>query len=291
MKSMNQPIPDSIGIIAGKDLYPLLLAESVRKAGVKRIVSVAFRGETRRRINKLSDEVFWLYVGQTRRMLEVFQQAGVRHVIMAGQITPTLLFRIHMDELTKRILDSLPVKNAHTIFNALVRELEQCGMTVLPANAFMDEYMPPPGVLTSRQLTEVEERDVLLGRNVLMELGKFDIGQTVIIKNGTIIAVEAFEGTDATIKRAGRLAGKGFVVVKIARKGHDMRFDIPVVGMRTMRTLYRSGGRVLALESGRSVILELSKVIEYANRKDLSILILEPIETVSTVREGVFNAK
>lgn len=278
MKSMNKQIPEKLGIIAGKELYPILLADSARKAGVKRIVTVAFKGETKRTINKLSDEVHWLYVGQTQKMLDVFQQAGIRHVIMAGQITPTLLFRVHMDELTKKILDSLPIKNAHTIFNALVKQLEQCGITVLPAHTFMNAYMPQQGVLTIRNPTESERHDVSLGCNVILELGKFDIGQTVIVKHGTIIAVEAFEGTDATIKRAGRLAGKEFVVVKIARRGHDMRFDIPVVGVRTIHNLYRTGATLLALESGRSVILELNKVIDYANKRKISILILPPIE-------------
>lgn len=283
MKSMSTQIPEKLGIIAGKELYPILLVDSARKAGVKRIVSVAFKGETKRIINKLSDEVHWLYVGQTQKMLDVFQQADVKHVIMAGQITPTLLFRVHMDDLTRKILDSLPIKNAHTIFNALVKQLEQSGIMVLPAHTFMDAYIPQQGVLTIRKPTESEKSDVLLGCKVILELGKFDIGQTVIVKHGTVIAVEAFEGTDATIKRAGRLAGRGFVVVKIARRGHDMRFDIPVVGMRTIRNLYRTGATVLALESGRSVILELNRVIDCANKKKISILILPPIENTSTV--------
>ena len=216
---MDRPIPESLGIIAGKGVYPRLLADSARKQGVKRLFAVAFRKETDPVLEKYADQVEWLYLGQLGAMLDAFKASGVKHAVMAGQITPTHLFRIRMDAPMLALLARLRVRNAETIFGAVGDELKKIGVELLPASLFMEHTMPEAGVLSARRPTEQERADIELGMNVAKLTSGLDIGQTVVIKNGTILAVEAFEGTDAAIARAGELGGAGAVVVKVAKRG------------------------------------------------------------------------
>lgn len=275
MSRMVAMIPQSLGLIAGKGSYPLLLAESARRQGVKRIFAIAFKGETDKKISSLADEIAWITVGQLAAMLKALENSGVRHAVMAGQITPTRLFRVRMDSAMIKLLKSLPEKNAETIFGAAARELKKIGIEMMPASAFMEHHMPGPGVITERTPTKEEEQDIALGMKAAKMTSGLDIGQMVAVKNGTILAVEAFEGTDETIKRAGRLGGKGFVVVKVAKKGHDMRFDIPVIGPRTVQTLRKAHAGVLAVESGRAILLDKEETILKANGCGLCIVSVE----------------
>jgi UDP-2,3-diacylglucosamine hydrolase len=269
---MDQPIPESLGIIAGKGVYPRLLADSARKQGVKRLFAVAFRKETDPVLEKYADQVEWLYLGQLGAMLDSFKASGVKHVVMAGQITPTHLFRVRMDGPMLSLLSRLRVRNAETIFGAVGDELKKIGVELMPASLFMEHTMPEAGVLSSRGPTEQESADIQLGLKVAKTTSGLDIGQTVVIKNGTILAVEAFEGTDAAIARAGELGGMGAVVVKVAKRGHDMRFDIPVVGEHTMKSLRRIKASALAVEANRTILLDRDVVIAEANRQGLCLV-------------------
>jgi hypothetical protein len=272
---MDRPIPESLGIIAGKGAYPRLLADSARKQGVKRLFAVAFRKETDPILGKYVDQIEWLFLGQLGAMLGAFKASGVKHAVMAGQITPTHLFRIRMDAPMLALLARLRVRNANTIFGAVGDELKKAGVELLPASLFMEYTMPDAGVLSSRGPTEQERADIELGMKVAKLTSGLDIGQTVVIKNGTILAVEAFEGTDAAIARAGELGGVGAVVVKVARRGHDMRFDIPVVGKHTLKSLRRIGASVLAVEAKRTILLDREAVIEEANRQNLFLVAMD----------------
>ena len=272
-----EKVPESLGIIAGKGVYPLLLAESARKQGVKRLFAVAFKGETDRAIARLVDRVEWLYVGQLGALKRALQASGVPQAVMAGQITPTHLFSVRLDKDALTVLSRLKKRNAETIFGAVGAELQTVGVELTDASLFMESAMPEPGLLTARALTADEMDDVRLGFQVAKTTSGLEIGQTVVIKQGTILAVEAFEGTDETIKRAGRLGGPGIVVVKVAKRGHDMRFDIPVVGERTMKLLRKTRAAVLAIEARRSILLEREKIVEQANRQGLSLLAFEDL--------------
>ncbi len=271
---MNE-IPSELGIIAGKGVYPLLLAESARAQGVTRVVSVAFKKETDPKIEKLSDETHWLHIGQLAPLLEAFKSAGVNQAVMAGQITPTHLFNVRMDKAMLSLLKRLKTRNAETIFSAVGEELQTIGVELLPASSFMSTHTPEAGLLSARPPTEREQDDIALGLEVARTTSGLDIGQTVVVKEGTIIAVEAFEGTDETILRAGSLAGDSIVVVKVAKPGHDMRFDIPVVGEQTLQILKKAGASALAVESGRAILLERDKLIDMANRMDLCFVSVE----------------
>jgi hypothetical protein len=260
---------ESIGIIAGKGAYPHVLAVSAKQQGVQRIHAVAFRGETDRAIQKVADQVDWIYLGQLGAMLEALKKSGVRHAVMAGQITPTHLFRVRMDKPMLGLLARLKVRNAETIFGAIGDELKAIGVELLPASQFMESTMPAAGVLGARGPTPEEQNDIDLGLKVAKMTSGLDIGQTVVIKQGTILAVEAFEGTDAAIARAGELGGPGAVIVKVAKRGHDMRFDIPVVGEHTLKSLKKIKAAVLAVEAKRTILLEREKLVEAADRLGL----------------------
>ncbi len=276
---MDIPVPESLGIIAGNGVYPRLLADSARKQGVKRLYAVAFRKETDPVLEKYVDQVDWLYLGQLGALLEAFKATGIRQVVMAGQITPTHLYRIRLDGPMISLLARLRVRNAETIFGAVGEELKKIGVELLPASLFMEHTMPEAGVLSVRAPTEQESADIELGLKVAKTTSGLDIGQTVVIKNGTVLAVEAFEGTDAAIARAGALGGAGAVVVKVAKRGHDMRFDIPVVGEYTMKSLRRIKASVLAVEAKRTILLDREVVVREADRQGVCLVAVKTEDT------------
>jgi DUF1009 family protein len=267
------PLPDAITIIAGKGAYPRLLADSARAQGVKRMTAIAFRHETDPVIAKWVDEVRWIYLGQLGRMLDALKATGIPHAVMAGQITPTHLFRVRMDGALIALLRRLPERNAHTIFAAVGEAIHDVGVDLLPASSFMEKHMPAAGQLSRRAPTETEANDIRIGFEVAKTVSGLDIGQTVVIKEGTILAVEAFEGTDAAILRAGKLGGAGGVVVKVAKPGHDMRFDIPVIGLHTVKSIRKARIHAIALEAGRAILLERDELIRQLDKLDVSLTV------------------
>lgn len=270
-------------LIAGKGDYPLLLARSAREQGVKRIVAIAFRGETERAIARYADEVSWLHIGQMKPFMDALARPGIRNAVMAGQITPTNLFHVRFDREAWALLAGLKERNAHTIFGAIGDRIRSLGIELLPAYLFMESSLPAPGPVSSRLPTGQEQADIRIGLRVAKTTSGIEIGQTVVVKEGTILAVEAFEGTDATIQRAGRLGGKGIVVVKVAKQGHDMRFDIPVIGERTLKTLRKARAAVLAVEAGRTILLDRRRLAALADAMGLALIAVDAKqETVQT---------
>lgn len=275
---MQKTRPVRFALISGRGCYPKLLAESARNQGAERIVAIAFRRETDPVIAKIADQTEWIHLGQLGKMLEALKSSGMKHAIMAGQITPTHLFNIRMDSAMLNLLRRLKTRNAETIFGAIAEELAAIGIELLPASMFMEPFMAEPGILSKRSPTESENRDIELGIRTAMTTSHLDIGQTVVVKEGTILAVEAFEGTNDTIRRAGKLGGPGAVVVKLAKQGHDMRFDIPVVGTHTIKVLNKAKASVLAVEAGRAIILERDKVIEAADKAGIALAAFNKME-------------
>ena len=261
--------PDSLSLIAGKGAYPRVLVQSARLQGVRRVCAVAFRGETDPAIDRLADEVRWVHLGQLGALLDALKAFGIPRAVMAGQITPTHLFRIRMDGAMLKLLGRLKQRNAETIFGAVGDELRAIGVELQPASLFMESTMPAPGLIGARPPSSEEEEDIRLGLHVAKTTSGLDIGQTVVLKRGTILAVEAFEGTDAAILRAGELGGEGAVVVKVAKRGHDMRFDIPVIGEHTFKTLKKVKASALAVEAGRTILLDREALVAEANRQGL----------------------
>ena len=269
-------VPGRLLLIAGGGAYPRLLAESARAQGVGHLAVIAFRGETDPAVARLADEARWVAVGQMTTFLDAVRAAAVPDAVMAGQISPSSLFRLRPDRAMFDLLASLRERNAETIFGAVVAVLAREGVRMHPASRFMERTMPEPGPIARRMPDAREAADIDLGRRVAKATSGLEIGQTVVVKEGTVLAVEAFEGTDEAILRGGKLGGPGSVVVKTAKAGHDMRFDIPVIGLRTMKSLRKAGAATLAVEARRTILLEREALVAEADRMGLAFVAFEP---------------
>ena len=257
--------------MAGAGSYPRLVVEGAKRAGVGQVDVLAVKGSCVRATRKAADHVVAFAAGETDKAIEWTAKQGYDGVIMAGQVSPMSLFRGKFNEVVRGWLKSLPVKNAHTIFGKLVEESLRSGVRILPASCFMDDCIPGVGKLTERDLTDLERNDMKRGQEVAADVGRHDVGQTVLVKSGMVLAVEAFEGTNAAIRRAGRLS-KGSVLFKAAREGHDWRFDIPVVGLKTLKMMKKAGVTALAFQAGRLILLDREAVIAFANRHNMAIV-------------------
>ncbi len=265
-------VPEMLGIIAGNGVYPRLLAHSARKAGVLKIVAAAFTDETDPTLAEHVDLIEWMRVGQLSRLLKFFRGEEVHHVIMAGQIAPKNLFDLHPDWKALLVLAKLKQRNAESIFAATADELAKIDVDLLPATTFLEESLAPAGLIAGPKLAHREDEDVDLGWKIAKGIAHLDIGQTVIVKNGTVVAVEAFEGTNDAIKRGGTLVRKGAVMVKVAKPNQDMRFDVPVIGLETIRVAAKVKLRVIAIEAGKTLLLERDAIVDLAAREKISIV-------------------
>jgi DUF1009 family protein len=264
--------PEILGFIAGNGIYPRLMAVAARKAGVKKIIAAAFSDETDPTLTQHVDLIEWIRVGQLSRLLRFFREQKIHHAIMAGQIAPKNLFDLRPDWKSLLVLAKLNQRNAESIFTAIADELKKINVDLLPATSFLDDCLAQAGLVVGPKLSRREAEDVDLGWKIAKEIARLDIGQTVIVKNGTVLAVEAFEGTNDAIKRGGTLAREGAVMVKVAKPNQDMRFDVPVIGVDTMRVALEVRLRVIAVESGRTLLLEKETLIETATRSKISVL-------------------
>lgn len=263
--------PETLGIIAGSGVYPLLLADAARVAGVKRIAVAAFRNETSADMVNRADEMEWLRVGQLGRLLNFFREKEVQHAIMAGQIAPGNLFNLRPDFKAMFLLARLKERNAESIFSAIADLLAESGVELLPASTFLDHLLAPEGHIAGPKLREREAQDVAFGFAIAKQLSALNVGQTIVVKNGTVLAVEAFEGTNEAIRRGGSLGKKNAVVIKVTKPKQDMRFDIPVIGTETLKVANESKIRVIAVEAGRTLLLEKATLLELADRYKISL--------------------
>ena len=265
-------IPEILGIIAGNGVYPRLLADSARKAGVRKIIAAAFTDETDPALVQRVDQIEWMRVGQLSRLLKFFRDQNVHHAIMAGQIAPKNLFDLRPDWKALLLLARLKQRNAESIFTAIADELAKEDVDLLSATSFLEDSIASAGLIAGPKLSHREEEDVDFGWKIATEIARFDIGQTVIVKNGTVLAVEAFEGTNDAIKRGGALARKDAVMIKVPKPNQDMRFDVPVIGIETIGVAAEVKLRVIAVEAGRTLLLERDAIIDLANRSNISIV-------------------
>ena len=259
-------------IIAGNGVYPRLLADAARKAGVKKIVAAAFTGETDPLLRQHVDVLEWMRIGQLGRLLKFFRAQDIHHAIMAGQIAPKNLFDLLPDWKALMLLGRLKERNAESIFAAVAKELAAIDVDLLPATTFLEDSLASSGLIVGPKLSQQEEDDVDLGWKIAKEIARLDIGQTAIVKNGTVVAVEALEGTNDAIKRGGTLAREGAVMVKVSKAKQDLRFDVPVIGVETIRIVAKARVRVIAVEAGQTLLLERDAIVDLANRSKISIV-------------------
>lgn len=263
--------PPSLGLIAGNGIYPLLVVRAARERGVQKIYVAAFEGETRPEIADGVDAVEWMRVGQLGRLLNYFSKAGVRHAIMAGQVAPKNLFELRPDLKALLLLGALKTRNAETIFGGIANELGKVGVTLLPATTFLEESLAAKGWLAGPKPKRRAIEDAEYGFRIAKEVSKLDIGQTVVIRHGTVVAVEAFEGTNDAIRRGGVLARGEAVVVKVSKPNQDFRFDVPVIGCQTIEVASESGVKMLAVEAARTLLLDSAAVKAAADRSQITI--------------------
>jgi len=262
----------TLGIIAGNGVYPNLLADAARKAGVKKIIAAAFMGETDPGLEQHVDLLEWMRVGQLNRLLKFFRAQGIHSAIMAGQIAPKNLFDLRPDWKALMLLGKLKQRNAESIFVAIANELAAIDVMLLPATTFLEDSLASPGLLAGPKLSQQEQDDVELGWKIAKEIARLDIGQTIIVRNGTVVAVEALEGTNEAMRRGGELAGSSAVMVKVAKPNQDMRFDVPVMGVETIRIAAETRLRVIAVEAGKTLLLERNAIVDLANRSKISVV-------------------
>ena len=264
---------ETLGIIAGSRSLPLIFAREARRTGIKRLVAIAFEGETDPDLSALVDDIVWLKVGQLSKMIAALTMRGINKCIMAGQIAPRNLYDIRPDLRAMALLLRLKQKNAHSVFGAIADELKKDGVELIEATPWLKSLMPSGDFRLGPKLSSGQKSDVAFGFEIAKEISRLEIGQTVVVKDGTVLAVEGFEGTDKCLARGGDLAGKpgGAVAVKVARKNHDFRFDIPCLGPQTLETCAVGRISVLAFESGKSLLLEQETCKQLADKNKIAV--------------------
>lgn len=265
-------IPTSIGLIAGNGIYPEIFARAARKSGVKTLVAAAFIDETDPELKSLVDHIEWIRVGQLSKMIKHFKAHGVTSAVMVGQIAPKNLFDLRPDLRTLKMLSRVKERNAETLFAAIAGEMESDGITLLPATTFLEDLLPGSGHVCGPSLTERQQEDAAFGFRIAKEVSRLDIGQTVVVKKGTVLAVEAFEGTNEALKRGGGLGKGEAMMVKVSKPDQDFRFDVPVVGPATIETAAGSGVNAIVVEAGSTLLLGKEEVFRLCREKKVSLV-------------------
>jgi UDP-2,3-diacylglucosamine hydrolase len=265
------PAGEPLGLIAGNGRFPFLVARAAREAG-RRVVVLAIREEAFPELSAEADELHWLSLGQLGRCIELLKAAGAREAVMAGQVKHRQIFSDVVPDLTLlAVLARLAFKNTDSLIGGVADALARAGIRLLPSTALLGEHMASAGAMTGRTPTGAEARDIAYGREIAELLAGRDLGQTVVIKDRAAVALEAMEGTDEVIRRAGRIAGPGCVVVKVAKPRQDMRFDVPVVGPGTFGAMAEAGARVLAVEAGRTLMLDRPECLARAEAAGVAV--------------------
>jgi len=282
--------PDKLGLIAGNGRFPFLLLDAARAHGTE-VVVAAIKEETDPEMNQCAAtdagvRVHWLSLGELSRLIETFQKEGVSRAVMAGQVKHKQIFSsIRPDWRLAKLLLSLRTRNTDMLLGAVAKVLGDEGIELISSTSYLEPLLAKPGVLTARAPNENEQRDIAYGCQIAQAIAGYDIGQTVVIASQACVAIEAMEGTDAAIERAGALMKtlddqastleRSLTVVKVAKPKQDLRFDVPVIGAKTIETMQHAQATCLALEAGKTLIFDLDKVVELANRCGIAIVAAE----------------
>ena len=260
-----------LGLIAGNGQFPFLVVAGARKAGAQ-VAVAAIREETDPEIERVADNVTWVGVGQLGKMLRFFKSEGVEKAIMAGQVRHVQIFSSSIPDLRMvKMLLKLPRKNTDTLIGAVANELASEGIELIDSTYFLKDELPSVGPLTKRKPDDRERADIEYGLEIAHEIARLDLGQTIVVRDRACVAIEAMEGTDAVIRRAGELARGRLTVVKIAKPNQDMRFDVPVVGLSTIQTMMAAQATCLCLTAEKTLMFEREEMIQLANKNKIAI--------------------
>jgi DUF1009 family protein len=261
-----------IGLIAGGGQFPLIFARAAREKGMK-VYAIAHKTETEPLLEEQVDVIRWIYLGQIKKVISFFKSNQVTQAVMMGTIAKARLFKDLRPD-TKAI--SLIANMRHTLDDGILRSiaalLEKEGITIRSSTFLLPDLLAEQGCWTKRNPTKAEIGDITLGWEIAKEIGRLDIGQCVVVANGSVLAVEAIDGTDATISRGGQLGNQSAVVVKVCKPNQDLRFDIPAIGLETIRTMKDAGVKVLVIEAGKAVVFEREAMIQLADKYKISIV-------------------
>lgn len=262
----------SFGLIAGNGEFPFLVIEGARKAGA-RIVVCAIKEETDKRIEEVADKVLWVGIGQLGRMIAFFKKEGVEKCVMAGQVKHVQIFSgAFPDWRMAKMLFGLSRRNTDALIGGIADELAKDGIELIDSTHFIGDHLASEGVLTKRKPNDVELGNIEYGLHIATEIARLDLGQTIVVRAKACVAVEAMEGTDAVIRRAGELAKGKLTVVKVAKPNQDMRFDVPVVGVPTIETMIAAGATCLSVTPGKTLIFNRDQMILMADKHKISIV-------------------
>lgn len=271
-----EPQRGPIGLIAGNGSFPLEFARAAQASG-RDVVVVAHDGETDKKIGSIARQVTWVKLGQVGRIIDILKQHQVREAVMLGGITKTsFLGGVRPDMLGLKLIASVAVRSDDNLLRTIARAFEEEGIRIVPSTPFLREMTAPEGVLGKHQPTADELADVRYGFELAKNLGSFDVGQTVVVKERVALALEAIEGTDACIKRGGALGKGGALVVKVVKPDQDHRFDLPAAGPRTIEVCRESKVRVLAVEAGGTILTERARMIELADKAGIVLMGVAP---------------
>jgi DUF1009 family protein len=260
------------GLIAGNGKFPFMVVEGARRSGVPLVVA-AIREETDPEMDQRAERVKWIGIGQLGRMIRFFKEEGVEKAIMAGQVKHVQIFsRAVPDARMLRVLLKLPRRNTDALIGAIASELESEGIELVDSTCFLQDSLPESGTLTRREPSKQEREDINYGLEIAREIARLDLGQTIVVRGQACVAIEAMEGTDETIRRAGRLAKGRLTVVKVAKPNQDMRFDVPVVGVPTIEAMIEAGATCLCITAGKTLMFDRDQMIRTAERHKISIL-------------------
>ena len=265
---------ETLGLLAGIGHLPVDVAQSAKNLGYK-VVAIALVTDTDPELPEIADVFYTINVGKVGRILQTLKQHGVKHVTMIGKVTKEVLYKngaIIPDLIAVRLLASLPNRKDDTVMNALVKLIEDNGMHVMDQTVLVQPLLPEPGVLTRRKPTEQEWKDMQFGFRMAKELGRLDIGQTVVVKNQAVMALEAIEGTDACILRGGFLGKGGVIVAKTAKPAQDNRFDMPSVGTTTLTSMAYAGATGIVIEAGRTLLVDRKHTLALAEEKGITVV-------------------
>ena len=273
---MTAPAP--LGLIAGNGRFPFLVAAAARRAG-RRVVAVAIKEEAAPELAAEVDEIHWVGLGQLGRCIDALKSGGAHEAVMAGQVKHRQIFSdIRPDLKLVALLARLAFKNTDSLIGAVADALQSDGITLLPSIGFLEDQLASSGAMTKRKPNRDERRDIDYGMGVARTLAAHDLGQTAVVKDRAAVALEAMEGTDEVIRRAGRIAGPGCTVVKVAKPKQDLRFEVPVVGPGTLAAMSEAGAVLLAVEARRTLLLDRADFLAEADRRQIGVWGLEPGE-------------
>ena len=267
---------EPLGLIAGNGRFPFLAAAGARRAG-RKVVALALKEETSPELAREVDELHWISLGQLGRGIDLLKGAGAREAVMAGQVQHRQLFSDVVPDLKLLgVLARLALRNTDSLIGGVADALAREGITLLPSVAFLEDQLAVAGPMTRRRPDGDEQKDIAYGESVARTLAGMDLGQTAVVKGRAAVALEAMEGTDETIRRAGRIAGTGTTVVKVSKPKQDMRFDVPVVGEGTLEAMREAGARVLAVDAGCTLLIDRAAFLELADRDGVAVVGLRP---------------